>query len=103
MAVFSAQGWHPVQSRTVKGDVSIWDLWSHAPASDVDILSFLGVGGLLSVGFSGNHVHTVPPIPKERKQPTLEICGGKAQVTLSYKDGKYFLHLQRKEQRFSKL
>lgn len=73
------------------------------PGLDVETLSWLRVGGLMGVGFPGNHWHTHPPIPKEGKQPTLEICGGKAQLTLSYKHGRHRLHLQRKEQGFSKL
>lgn len=45
----------------------------------------------MGVGFPGSHLHTVLPIPQEGKQPTVQIYRGKAQVTLSYKDGKCFL------------
>lgn len=54
------------------------------PAPDVETLSRLRVGGLMGVGFPGSHLQTDPATPKEGKQPTLEICRGKAQVTLSY-------------------
>lgn len=42
----------------------------------------------MGVGFPGTHLHTVPPIPKEKKQTTLKICREKAQVIFNYKDGK---------------
>lgn len=74
------------------------------PAPDLEILSWLEVGGLMGVGFPGNHLYTVPPIHKQEKPPTLRSLGEKAQVTLSYRMGSAFcLHLQRKESRFFKL
>lgn len=103
-AVFFAQVWHLLESKTDKQDISLTEeLWLHVPSPRCGNTLLLRVGGLLGVGFPGNQLHTDPPIPKEGKQPTLEICGGKAQVTLSCKHGRHCPHLQRKEQGFSKL
>lgn len=78
------------------------------PASDVETLSWLRVGGLTGVsgwsdGISRKSLAHTSTHPQRGKTANLEICGGKAQLTLSYKHGRHRLHLQRKEQGFSKL
>lgn len=45
------------------------------PAPSVEILSWLGVGGLMGVAFPGNYLPTVPPNPKQGKPPTLRTVG----------------------------
>lgn len=65
------------------------------PAPGVEILSWLGVGGLMGVGFPGNYLPTVLPNPKQGKPPTLRSVG-EGPVYSQLQGGKCFLHLQKK-------
>lgn len=83
--VIFAQGWYLLGSKTDKQDISFTeDLWLHVPSPRCGNTLPAESGWSDGRGFPGSHLQTDPATPKEGKQPTLEICRGKAQVTLSY-------------------
>ena len=64
------------------------------PAPDVETLSWLRVGGMMGVGFPGNHLCTDPPIPEENGQP-LRSVGARPRLLLATSTGGIFIYKEK--------